>query len=83
MLCALRLLPLPTARWLARRAPLRRARRRCNTGLACFHAGQYDMALPCMERALGLAGDGAAPDVWYNLGQARGRGLARGARKHA
>jgi tetratricopeptide repeat protein 8 len=40
-----------------------------NAGLACFAAGQYDMALPAMERALALAGEDAAPDVWYNMGQ--------------
>jgi len=43
-----------------------------NVGLCCFHAGQYDLALPAMERALGSADDGAAPDVWYNLGQVGG-----------
>lgn len=40
-----------------------------NTGLSCFYAGQYDLTLPCFERALALADDGAAPDVWYNLAQ--------------
>jgi tetratricopeptide repeat protein 8 len=40
-----------------------------NLGLATFHAGQYDLAVPCLERALARAdGDGALGDVWYNLG---------------
>ena len=40
-----------------------------NLGLCAFHAGQYDVALPCMERALAAAGDAELPDVWYNLSQ--------------
>lgn len=40
-----------------------------NLGLACYYAGQYDMVLPCVERALACAGDDVAPDIWYNLGQ--------------
>jgi tetratricopeptide repeat protein 8 len=48
-----------------------------NVGLCCFHAGQYDLALPAMERALAAAGDGAAPDVWYNMGLVGGWGEER------
>lgn len=39
-----------------------------NLGLCCFYAQQYDMALPCFERALSLvADDDELADVWYNL----------------
>ena len=38
-----------------------------NVGLACFHAGQFDMALPCFERALQSADDATTADVWFNL----------------
>jgi tetratricopeptide repeat protein 8 len=40
-----------------------------NLGLCCFYASQYDMALHCFERALGLADDDNMADVWYNIGQ--------------
>jgi tetratricopeptide repeat protein 8 len=36
-----------------------------NMGLCCFYAGQYDMALGCFERALGMANDEAMADIWY------------------
>jgi tetratricopeptide (TPR) repeat protein len=36
-------------------------------GLCCFYAQQYDMSLTCFERALSLAADDAAADVWYNV----------------
>lgn len=39
-----------------------------NLGLATFYAGQYDMALSCLERALAMASDDAvAADVWYGI----------------
>lgn len=43
-----------------------------NMGLCCFYASQYDMALGCFERALQLADDANAADVWYNLSHVRG-----------
>lgn len=36
-----------------------------NLGLCCFYASQYDMALKCMERALAMASDDIAADIWY------------------
>ena len=39
-----------------------------NMGLCCFYASQYDMALGCFERALTMADDITASDVWYNIG---------------
>lgn len=39
-----------------------------NLGLCCFYAAQYDMALKCMERALTMASDDSAADIWYNVG---------------
>jgi tetratricopeptide repeat protein 8 len=60
-----------------------------NLGLCAFHSGQYDVALPCMERALAAAGDAELPDVWYNLGQVGWRwgggqvGGGGGGRAHA
>jgi tetratricopeptide repeat protein 8 len=39
-----------------------------NLGLCTFYAQQYDIALPCFERALALAGDDNLPGVWYNIG---------------
>jgi tetratricopeptide repeat protein 8 len=39
-----------------------------NLGLCCFHSGQYDMALSCMDRALNCAADEEACDVWFNIG---------------
>lgn len=35
-----------------------------NLGLCCFYAAQYDMALKCLERALSLAPDDIAADIW-------------------
>lgn len=40
-----------------------------NMGLCCFYASQYDMCLGCFDRALQLADDSNAADVWYNIGQ--------------
>ena len=38
-------------------------------GLATFYAGQFDLALPCLERAIVAAdGDAELADVWYNVG---------------
>ncbi len=39
-----------------------------NLGLCCFYAQQYDMALACLERALGMAKDETLAEVWYNVG---------------
>jgi tetratricopeptide repeat protein 8 len=40
-----------------------------NLGLCTFHAGQYDLSMPCLERALAqCSGDGPLADVWYNIG---------------
>jgi tetratricopeptide repeat protein 8 len=39
-----------------------------NIGLCCFYAGQYDVTLHCFERALQLADDDSAADVWFNVG---------------
>ena len=39
-----------------------------NLGLCCFYSQQYDMALTCFQRALGLASDETLADVWYNIG---------------
>ena len=39
-----------------------------NLGLCCFYAQQYDMTLTCFQRALSLAEDKMAADVWYNIG---------------
>jgi hypothetical protein len=36
-----------------------------NIGLCCFYSSQYDMALGCFERALGMSGDDDMADVWY------------------
>jgi tetratricopeptide repeat protein 8 len=35
-----------------------------NIGLCCFYSAQYDMALGCFDRALGMADDEAMADVW-------------------
>jgi len=40
-----------------------------NLGLCCFYSGQYDMCLSCFDRALALAGDDTAAEVWYNVSQ--------------
>ena len=39
-----------------------------NLGLSCFYAQQYDMALNCFNKALALASDENAADIWYNIG---------------
>lgn len=39
-----------------------------NLGLCCFYAQQYDMVITCFERALSLAINENAADVWYNIG---------------
>ena len=39
-----------------------------NLGLCCFYSSQYDMALSCLDRALGLASDDEMADIWYNIG---------------
>ncbi|XP_065207274.1 tetratricopeptide repeat protein 8-like [Planococcus citri] len=39
-----------------------------NLGLCCFYAQQYDMVVTCFERALSLAVNDNAADVWYNIG---------------
>lgn len=38
-----------------------------NIGLCCYYAQHYDMVVNCFERALSLAIDEAAADVWYNI----------------
>lgn len=38
-----------------------------NLGLCCFYAQQFDMTIPCFERALSLAKDEDVADVWYNI----------------
>jgi tetratricopeptide repeat protein 8 len=38
-----------------------------NLGLCCFYSQQYDMTVSCFERALSLAVDETAADVWYNI----------------
>ena len=40
----------------------------CNLGLSCFYSAQYDLAVSCIDRALALASDDVAADVWYNVG---------------
>lgn len=39
-----------------------------NLGLCCFYSQQYDMSLHCLQRALALAQDETAAEVWYNIG---------------
>lgn len=39
-----------------------------NLGLCCFYSSQYDMCIPCIERALTLADEETEPDIWYNTG---------------
>uniref|UniRef100_A0A1B6EGE7 Tetratricopeptide repeat protein 8 n=1 Tax=Clastoptera arizonana TaxID=38151 RepID=A0A1B6EGE7_9HEMI len=39
-----------------------------NLGLCCFYCQQYDMSVSCFERALSLAVDVTAADVWFNIG---------------
>lgn len=41
----------------------------CNLGLCCFYAAQYDMTVSAFTKALRLASDAQAADVWYNIGQ--------------
>lgn len=38
-----------------------------NLGLCCFFAQQFDMVITCFERALSLAINENAADVWYNI----------------
>nr|XP_039250365.1 tetratricopeptide repeat protein 8-like [Styela clava]XP_039250373.1 tetratricopeptide repeat protein 8-like [Styela clava]XP_039250382.1 tetratricopeptide repeat protein 8-like [Styela clava]XP_039255326.1 tetratricopeptide repeat protein 8-like [Styela clava]XP_039255327.1 tetratricopeptide repeat protein 8-like [Styela clava] len=38
-----------------------------NLGLCCYYAQQYDMTFKCFERALLVAEDLEAADVWYNV----------------
>jgi tetratricopeptide repeat protein 8 len=38
-----------------------------NIGLCCYYAQHYDMIVSCFERALSLAIDDAAADVWFNI----------------
>ncbi|XP_014291097.1 tetratricopeptide repeat protein 8 isoform X1 [Halyomorpha halys] len=38
-----------------------------NIGLCCYYAQHYDMVVNCFERALSLAIDETAADVWYNI----------------
>ena len=41
----------------------------CNVGLAAFAAGQFDLALGPLTRALSAADDDEiSSDIWYNLG---------------
>ena len=40
-----------------------------NLALCCFYSCQYDVCLTCFDRALYLADDKTAADVWYNIGQ--------------
>ncbi|KAI8850952.1 hypothetical protein BC829DRAFT_415666 [Chytridium lagenaria] len=40
-----------------------------NMGLCSFYSQQYDLAVPCFERALSLASDDdMLSDIWYNVG---------------
>lgn len=39
-----------------------------NIALCCFYSGQLDLTLTCFERALAIATDVEAADVWYNIG---------------
>eukprot|EP00657_Telonema_sp_P-1_P001587 TRINITY_DN14198_c0_g1_i1.p1 TRINITY_DN14198_c0_g1~~TRINITY_DN14198_c0_g1_i1.p1 ORF type:complete len:202 (+),score=57.85 TRINITY_DN14198_c0_g1_i1:99-704(+) len=39
-----------------------------NLGLTCFYSSQYDMALSCLERAVGMADDSSVGTVWFNIG---------------
>lgn len=39
-----------------------------NLGLCCFYAQHFDMVISCFERALSLAINENAADVWYNIG---------------
>ncbi|KAI5711000.1 hypothetical protein M8J76_015337 [Diaphorina citri] len=38
-----------------------------NLALCCFYSQQYDMVVTCFERALSLALNENAADVWYNI----------------
>lgn len=41
----------------------------CNLALACFHSNQFNLALPCIERALKHATEpDLLADIWYNIG---------------
>jgi len=38
-------------------------------GLATFYSGHFDLALPCLQRAIVAAdGDATLSDLWYNIG---------------
>jgi tetratricopeptide repeat protein 8 len=39
-----------------------------NLGLVTFYASQYDLSLSCLCRAIALAEDDTAGDVWYTVG---------------
>ncbi|KAJ3109117.1 Tetratricopeptide repeat protein 8 [Phlyctochytrium bullatum] len=40
-----------------------------NMGLCAFYSQQYDLAIPCFERAVALSSDDVIlADVWYNIG---------------
>ncbi|CAG5100441.1 Similar to Ttc8: Tetratricopeptide repeat protein 8 (Mus musculus) [Cotesia congregata] len=38
-----------------------------NLGLCCFYAQQWDHTISCFERALSLATNENAADIWYNI----------------
>ncbi|BES94939.1 Tetratricopeptide repeat domain 8 [Nesidiocoris tenuis] len=38
-----------------------------NIGLCCYYAQHYDMMVSCFERALSLAAEETAAEVWYNV----------------
>ena len=38
-----------------------------NIGLCCYYAQHYDMIVNCFERALSLAIEENAGDVWFNI----------------
>lgn len=40
-----------------------------NLGLCCFYAQQWDHTISCFERALSLATNENAADIWYNISQ--------------
>lgn len=39
-----------------------------NIALCCLNTQQFDLIIPCIEKALTLANDNILADVWYNLG---------------
>ena len=38
-----------------------------NLGLCAYYSGQYDFCLSCFERALTVADDKTASEIWYNI----------------